>query len=635
MKQIILVFLLAATLLSVQAQTVPPSQQLAATCMRLWKDSFSLDNKPAKWTYDMGVILQGIEQVWLATGDATYFNYIQKQVDYFVSESGNISGYKPGDFNLDNINNGKLLLMLYQVTQKEKYLKAARQLYLQLQQQPRTTSGAFWHKKIYPNQQWLDGLYMQAPFYAAFASLSGADSVYDDIVLQFQEAILNLRDSATGLLYHAYDASAQMKWAVGKTNHAPHFWARGMGWFVAALVDVLDFFPVQHPKRIVLLNMITQLASSIRAQQDAGTGLWKDVLAYNGKDAEKNYWEASAAAQFVYFFAKSVRKGYLPTAYSNVFSKGYKGIQTHFLTTDSSGLHLKGTVKVSGLGGTPYRDGSFAYYMSEPVIQDDPKGLGATLLAMSEIERLPTLSMGKGRKVVMDNYFNRETKIDAFGNRIVFHYKWKERDNGGFSFVRSIWEKYGIHPVLLDEAPSPQNLAEVAVYFLIDPDFPKENKTPNYISQQHTEYLFDFVKNGGILIMMANDSNNVEFTHYNELAKKFGIQWNENMRHDVINNQFEQGLFIIPPGNPIFSKGRRIFIKQLCTQNLQSPAKPLLLDNNEVVMSIANVGKGKVIAIGDPWLYNEYVDGRKLPSNYENYQAAEELIQWLLKNARK
>ncbi|NDA63628.1 MAG: glycoside hydrolase family 88 protein, partial [Chitinophagia bacterium] len=155
MKKIIFFFLLGATLPSVQAQTVPPSQQLAATCMRLWKDSFSLDNKPAKWTYDMGVILQGIEQVWLATGDATYFNYIQKQVDYFVSESGTISGYKQGDFNLDNINNGKLLLMLYEVTQKEKYLKAARQLYLQLQQQPRTTRGAFWHKKIYPNQQWL------------------------------------------------------------------------------------------------------------------------------------------------------------------------------------------------------------------------------------------------------------------------------------------------------------------------------------------------------------------------------------------------------------------------------------------------------------------------------------------------
>ena len=635
MRKLFLIILFAGVLLTAEAQSVPTSRQLAATCMRIWKDSFSLDNKPAKWTYDMGVILQGIEKVWLATGDVTYFNYIQHQIDFFVNEAGNIRGYKPEDYNLDNINNGKLLLMLYQVTQKEKYLKAARQLYAQLQQQPRTQGGAFWHKKIYPNQQWLDGLYMQAPFYAAFASLSGIDSVYDDIVLQFEEAMRNLRDSSTGLLFHAYDASAQMKWAVGKTNHAPHFWARGMGWFSAALVDVLDFFPVQHPKRIILLKMVTQLAKAIQDQQDAETGLWKDVMAYKGKDAEKNYWEASAAAQFVYFFAKSVRKGYLPEQFSSAAKKGYKGIQNQFLTSDTDGLHLVGTVKVSGLGGTPYRDGSFLYYMSEPVIKDDPKGLGATLLAMSEIEMLPTITMGKGRKVIMDNYFNRESKIDAFGNKVIFHYKWKERDNGGFSFVQSILEKYGIQPELLEEAPTRQNLSAVSVYFLIDPDFPKENKSPNYISDQHADILYDFVKMGGILIMMANDSNNVEFTHYNELAKRFGIHWNENMRHDVINNQFEQGLLIIPPKNQIFSNGRRIFIKQLCTQTIQYPAKPLLLDNGEVVMSIATIGKGSVIAIGDPWLYNEYVDGRKLPKEYENYQAAEELIQWLLKNAHK
>ncbi len=479
MNKFIFSSFLLLSLLNAKSQQMPLSQEMAATIMNNWKDSFSLDNKPAKWTYDMGVLLQGIEGVWLATGDARFFNYIQKQVDYFVKEDGSIKTYKSTDFNLDNINNGKLLLMLYQVTQKEKYLKAAQILYQQLQQQPRTSGGAFWHKKIYPNQQWLDGLYMEAPFYAAYASISRADSVWDDIVLQFQEAEKNTRDSANGLLYHAYDASKQMNWSIGSRGHAPHFWARAMGWYCAALVDVMDYFPTNHPKRIVLTQLITQVAKAIQQQQDPVTGLWKDILAYTGKDSAKNYWEASAAAQFVYFFAKSVRKGYLPERYAATAQKGFQGIRTHFLKREAGLVHLDGTVKVSGLGGTPYRDGSFAYYMSEPVIRDDPKGLGAALMAINEIELIPTQSVGKGKQVLMDNYFNRETKKDAFGNQVVFHYKWKERDNGGFSFVNYIWEKYGITPGLLDEAPTAKNLANVRVYFLIDPDFPKENKSPN------------------------------------------------------------------------------------------------------------------------------------------------------------
>lgn len=635
MKKYLFYICIVFGFLNAEGQSIPLSQEIAATCMKIWKDSFSLDSKPAKWTYDMGVVLQGIEGVWLSTGDARYFDYIQKQIDFFVREDGTITTYKRADYNLDNINNGKVLLMLYQVTLKEKYLKAAQQLFQQLQHQPRTPGRAFWHKKIYPNQQWLDGLYMQAPFYAAYAALSNADSVWDDIVLQFQEAEKYTLDSATGLLYHAYDASKQMMWAQTDRGHAPLCWARAMGWYCAALVDVLDYFPANHPKRKILLGLIGRLAKSIQLQQDPLSGLWKDVLAYTGKEADKNYWESSAAAQFIYFFSKSVRKGYLPERYMITAQKGYQGIQNKFIKRENGFLHFDGTVKVSGLGGTPYRDGSFAYYMGEPVIRDDPKGLGALLMASNEMEMAATRLEGKGKTVLMDNFFNREIKIDGFGNQVVFHYKWKERDNGGFSFVNYLWEKYGVSPRLLDAPPTQKNLSDVAVYFLIDPDFPKENKAPNYITPTHVNVLYNYVKNGGVLVLMANDSNNVEFKQYNLLAERFGIHWNENMRHDVINNQFDQGLLIIPPDNTIFKAGRRLFIKQLCTQTIQSPAKPVLLDKGEVIISVASVGKGKVFAIGDPWLYNEYVDGRKLRGDFENYQAADELIRWLIKNSTK
>lgn len=632
MKKNITILLL---LFSLNAVAQPLSQRMAKTVMTIWKDSFSLDGKPAKWAYDMGVILKGFEGIWLNTGDVQYFNYIQKQMDFFVNDDGTIRTYKPDEYNIDHINNGKLLLTLYRVTLKEKYLKAAKLLREQLRTHPRTQQGSFWHKKIYPSQVWLDGLYMAQPFYAEYAQLSHDDAAFDDIASQFIWIEQHTRDAKTGLLYHAWDESKQMKWADPVTGCSPHFWSRAMGWYATALVDVLDYFPENHPKRKALVDILNRLASALEKQQDKGFGLWKDVLHYNGEGKEKNYFEASAGCQFVYAIAKGVRKGYLPETKTGIARKGYAGIIKKFIEEKNGQVNLNGTVKVSGLGGNPYRDGSFAYYMSEPVIVNDPKGIGAFLLAANEMDMLPTLSKGKGKHIVMDNYFNRETKEDAFGQRIVFHYKWWEKDNGGFSFMGHIFNKYGATVSLLDEAPTAANLKNASVYFLIDPDWPKENKTPNYIEPAHIGVLYNYVKNGGVLVMMANDSNNVEFKHYNELAQRFGVQWNENMRHDVIDNQFEQGAIVFPKDNEIFKTAGKVFIKQICTQTLSRPALRNYSENNEVLISTSRIGKGVVFAVGDPWFYNEYVDGRKLPAVYENYKAAEDLVKWLLKQAKK
>jgi unsaturated rhamnogalacturonyl hydrolase len=610
-----------------------PGELMAETVMKTWKDSFALDGKPARWTYDMGVILKGFEGLWLNTGNVKYFNYIQQQMDVFVENDGSIRTYKQDEFNIDNVNNGKLLLLLYRVTLKEKYLKAATLLREQLRRHPRTSEGGFWHKKVYPGQMWLDGLYMGEPFYAEYAMLSHEDTAFNDIANQFIWMEKHARDASTGLLYHAWDENRKMKWANPVTGLSPLFWARAMGWYGTALVDVLDYFPEDHPKRKELIAILNRLVNAIGKQQDKQTGLWKDILAYNGPGKEKNYFEASASCQFVYTVAKGVRKGYLPGAVISIARKGYAGILDKFIKDKNGQTDLYGTVKVSGLGGNPFRDGSFAYYMSEPVIVNDPKGMGAFLLAGNEMQLLSTLPAGKGMTVLMDNYFNREIHDDAFGKKVVFHYKWWEKDNGGFSFLGHVFNKYGVTTKTLDEAPATANLQHASVYFLIDPDWPKENKTPNYIEQQHIDALYDYVKKGGVLVMMANDSNNVEFTHYNKLAERFGIHWNENMRHDVIDNNFGQGALPVQPGNPVFKTARKVFIKQLCTQTLKKPAMSIYTENGEVLMSVSKVGKGTVFAVGDPWFYNEYLDGRKLPVEYENYKAATDLVQWLIKQA--
>ncbi|HMK27021.1 MAG TPA: glycoside hydrolase family 88 protein [Chitinophagaceae bacterium] len=640
MKRIFVSAFILMTIIA-SAQQKPLSQQIAATVINTWKDSFALDGKPAKWTYDMGVILKGFEGLWLNTGDAKYYNYIQQQMDFFVKDDGTIKTYKQDEYNIDNVNNGKLLLLLYRVTLKDKYLKAAKLLSEQLRQHPRTNEGGFWHKKVYPYQMWLDGLYMGEPFYAEYAMLAHEDTAFNDIANQFIFMEKHARDPKKGLLYHAWDESKQMKWADPVTGHSPLFWARAMGWYGTALVDALDYFPEDHPKRKALIDILNRFVNAIEKQQDKETGLWKDVLAYNGPGKEKNYFEASASSQFVYAIAKGVRKGYLPAAKIVIAEKGYAGIVKKFIKVENGQTNLYGTVKVSGLGGNPYRDGSFNYYMSEPVIMNDPKGIGAFLMASNEMEMQRTLAVGKGKTVVMDNYFNRETHDDAFGKRVVFHYKWWERDNGGFSFMAHIFNKYGVTTKSLDEGPTMANLKNASIYFLIDPDWPKENKTPNYIEQKHIDALSNYVKNGGVLVLMANDSNNVEFTHYNELAEKFGIHFNENSKNRVQGNDFEQGAIYITEGSEIFRTTAKIYIKELCTLSIwQQKDKSVktfwqraLMNKDDNIIIVAKYGKGTVFAVGDPWFYNEYTDGRKIPAEYQNYQAAVDLVQWLIKQS--
>ena len=372
---------------------------MAATAMNtLWRDAAKNESgTPAKWTYDHGLVLKGIEGVWRATGDGRYFNHIKQGMDEYVNADGTIRTYKLDDYNIDNVLNGRVLLLLYKVTGQEKYRKAAALLREQLKTHPRTSEGGFWHKKIYPSQMWLDGLYMGEPFYAEYAATFHEDADFDDIARQFVLMELHSRDTKTGLLYHGWDESKQQRWANPATGRSSNFWGRAMGWYAMALVDVLDYFPEHHPRRGELLAILQRLATSVEKYQDRKSGLWYQVL--DKAKAKGNYLEASASCMFVYALAKAVRHGYLPASYLSVARKGYQGITTRFIETGpGGGVNLKGTVSVAGLGGNPYRDGSYEYYLSEKVVTNDPKGVGAFLLASVEMETAEKQSAGKGKQ---------------------------------------------------------------------------------------------------------------------------------------------------------------------------------------------------------------------------------------------
>ena len=629
-------FLVKTTAGQQMSQAILPGQyakEIAQTVMNTWKDSFALGST-ARWSYDMGVILKGFEGLWRNTGDVKYYNYIQKQMDFFVQDDGSIKTYKPDEYNIDHINNGKLVLFLYKVLQKEKYLKAAKMLREQLKTHPRTEEGGFWHKKIYPYQMWLDGLYMGEPFYAEYADLMHEDAAFDDIANQFIWMERHARDAKTGLLYHAWDESKQQKWANKETGTSPFFWARAMGWYATALVDALDWFPQDHPKRKDLIAILNRLVTAVEKVQDPKTGLWLDILNYNGPGKEKNYFEASASSQFVYAIAKGVRKGYLPAAKISIAKRGYDGITKQFIKVENGQTNLHGTVKVSGLGGNPYRDGSFEYYMSEPVIVNDPKGIGAFLLASDEMEMVPTQSVGKGKTVLLDRYFNSEKRKDAGGAMSYWHYVWNEYSHPGFAGLGHLFNKYGAKLSSLDVEPTAANLKSASVYIIVDPDHIKDNPTPNYVNEKDVKAISDWVKAGGILVLMANDSANCDLEHFNKLANVFGMTFTNKSRNMVKNDEYETGV-VQPNSKVIFKEPYKMYLKEISVLDIKAPATALATKNNEDIIATAVYGKGTVFAVGDPWLYNEYLDGRKLPIEYPNFRVADDLVRWLLGKSKK
>jgi unsaturated rhamnogalacturonyl hydrolase len=632
--QIAICISLALSVSRANAQKTPLSEQMITTSMKIWNDSFALGDKPARWSYDMGVILKGTERVWLNTGNVKYFNYIQRLMDFYIREDGTIKDYKPDEYNIDHINNGKLILLLYRVLGKEKYLKAANLLREQLRTHPRTNEGGFWHKKIYPYQMWLDGLYMGAPFYAEYSNLMQDDTAFNDITNQFVWMEQHARDAKTGLLYHAWDESKQQQWANKTTGTSPLFWARAIGWYSNAIVDALDWFPPNHPGRKKLIDILNRLVTAVEKVQDKQTGLWYDILNYNGPGKEKNYVEASASCQLTYTIAKGVRKGYLPAEKFSIAKKGFDGIVKQFIKVENGQTNLYGTVTVSGLGGNPYRDGSFEYYMREKVIVNDPKGMGAFIKAASEMEINESLKNGKGKTILLDRYYNSEKRKDAAGTLSYWHYTWEERSHPGFNTLGSIIEKNGANLSSLDAAPTAATLKGASVYIIVDPDHIRDNPTPNYVNGKDVIAISNWVKAGGTLLLMANDSNNCDLKYFNQLSKAFGITFTDKSINMVKNDTYPQGEVLPGAGNPVFKTTQKMFLKELSVLDIKAPAKALVKKDNDVIIATAKFGKGNVLAVGDPWLYNEYVDGRKLPAEYENYKAAEDLVKWLLSNKK-
>ena len=379
------------------------------------------------WNYVPGTFLKGVELLWRRTGSDNYYQYIKSSFDKVVGSDGSISGYRYDRHSLDEINEGRLAFLLYKETSQAKYKIVIDTLRSQLRTQPRTYDGGFWHRDdknagTYPHQMWLDGLYMANPFYAEYGKTFADTFALSDVVTQLTVMEKHARDSVTGLLYHGWDESKTQAWADPVTGCSPCFWGRGDGWYAMAAVDVLDYFPVDHPGRTKIIAIIKRLAEALKKVQDPQSGTWWQVLDMGGR--EDNYHESSASCMFVYALAKAVRLGYIDKSYWDVVKKGYAGILNEFITVNrDSTINLIQTCAGAGLGGNPYRSGTYDYYVNQTSISiNDGKATGPFIMASLEVE--------KAGLVVPP--LNFAAKLSQAGNVVL---TWKDRSFNAVSFI--------------------------------------------------------------------------------------------------------------------------------------------------------------------------------------------------------
>lgn len=358
--------------------------------MPLWNiEVIRMGKKPA-WNYIDGCMMTALLELYKETKQKKYLDFVISFIDFYVFEDGTIRGYEIEKYSTDDICESRILFDLYEITKNEKYSKAIEYTYNHIKIQPRTKEGNFWHKAIYPNQIWLDGLYMAQPFYIRYETLRNKMQNYADIVNQFKNVRKLMFDEEAKLYYHGYDSEKTMFWADKETGLSKNFWIRSIGWFAVALVDVCDYMDEQmYDEYHYFGTLLKETLDGLLQYQDEKSGLFYQVP--NKGSEPDNYLETSGSAMVSYACLKGVRLGILPERYQAIGLRIFNGICDTYLSEKEDGdLNLGGICLVAGLGpeGNPRRDGTYEYYMSEPIVENDAKGVAPFLLAYTEVKRI-------------------------------------------------------------------------------------------------------------------------------------------------------------------------------------------------------------------------------------------------------
>ncbi len=371
--------------------------------------------------------------------------------------------------------------------------------------------------------------------------------------------------------------------------------ARHLGFRMMTLADALPYFPQGSPARAAVLADLRRLAATALRTQAAG--LWSDTLTDNTNKASP---DLAASAMVTYSLARGVRLSWLSRRYDEATRRAWAEIAN----------------RVQGL--SPEEAGS------------DKVTAGALLLAANEMELAPLAQAGRGSRVLVDGWYNSEKRTDAAGQMVLFHYKWDDYSNPGYSLFGHIFRSYGVATDSLDEPPTAARLRGARFYLIVSPDNQAKAPDPHFMTEADAAQIASWVRQGGVLVMLENDPANADIQHMDILADRFGLHFNDVLVHHVIGNDFAMGRIDATQPGPLFRRPYQLYMKDTCSLKLTQGAVPLLRWKGDILMATARYGRGTAVAVADPWLYNEYTDGRKLPAEYDNFAAGSDFVRWLL-----
>ncbi len=570
------------------------SQQSANAAMARWPAAGFAGASDAQ-RIGLEQLHEALDEEWLGTAHAGYFRYVESAVDPLIAVDGTISGYDKNTGNLDNIALGRELLLLYRVTQQRKYFDAAANLRMQLISQPRRRDGGFWHANDSPGQMRVEDLEDAEPFNAGFATVIQQPQNFADITRQFVIFETGARDARNGLLRPRIDEQ-KIQPNSGQATEPEPGELRSTVIYLTALIDTLPSYPRTDGGRAALLAVLRREADAVvHFENERHQELPGNHQSPNGLQSSKQDPTCDLA---IYALAKSVRLGYLSSGYLTI-----------------AGSLNRPATEPAGQAAGP----------------EDPAGAAAQILASREMEVAPLAKRAHGARVLLDAWFNSQHRFNALDQQESFHYKWDDFSDSGFSLPGHLFNDYGIETDALYDAPNTYNLKGAQFYVIVSPDNSSKNLKPHYMTEPDAGQVAEWVRRGGVLVMMENDPANADIGHFDLLADRFGIHFNNVLSHHVIGDTFPMGRIEAPGGGELFQRPRILYMKDTCTIALSGSARPLLIDKGDVMMAAAKYGRGTVFAVVDPWLYNEYTDGRKLPPEYDNFGGAQDLLNWLVR----
>lgn len=543
---------------------------------------------PGQWNEEKGTELEGLEALWYNTANGGYFRYVKGEVDKHVGADGSLDIDK---VKIDSTSYGLLsreILQMHRVTLNAKYYKAAVTLRDTLL--PACIAASASSGSGQANE-----LCRAEPFLAEFASAFGQSQDFAPIT---QDFVRWDHDNGGALSRQAGPSNP----GAGEIDHA---------WLAVALVDSIAYYPQSDPGRATLLTMLNRTAKDGSIYLDRQAAMLEGRA--KGIEANRQPLQQSTACLLIYALLKGARSGYIPASYSDDARRSWQNVLKHLPRWDDEGAASNSAIN--------------------RLADHELTGAGASLLAANEAELAPTNSLGSGETFLLDAWFNSQQRKNAAGQMEPFHYKWSDFGDSGYSLFGHMLQSYGAATETLYSAPSRESLSKAQFYIIVSPDIPIKNPNPHYMTEQDAEEIAAWVKQGGVLVMMENDPPNADISHLNLLADKFGIHFDNVLVHHIIGERVEDGRIAVSADGQLFHDPHTLYMKDTCAISVRNAAIALLKDRGGIVMAATKFGRGTVFAAVDPWLYNEYTDGRKNPQIYDqfdNYAGGKELVRWLM-----